>query len=61
MSRLKISEISDAPQEGTGKQIHFKHDYTEVDTFLRFFRSKANFIALLTSAVVAGVAWEKVC
>ena len=38
MSKLKISELSDVPLEGTGKQINFKHQYTEIDYVLALFQ-----------------------
>ena len=38
MSKLKISELSDVPPEGTGKQINFKHKYTEIDYVLALFQ-----------------------
>ena len=43
MSKLKISELSDVPPEGTGKQIHFKHDYTEIDYVLGLFQVEGKF------------------
>ena len=46
MSRLKISEIEDAPQEGTGKQIHFKHEYTEIDYVLALFLVEGKFYCI---------------
>ena len=46
MSRLKISEISDAPPEGTGKQIHFKPDYTEYEYVLALFQGEGKFYCL---------------
>ena len=61
MSRLKISEISDAPQEGTGKQIHFKHDYTEIDYVLALFQVEGKFYCLTDLCLTCEVAWEKVC
>jgi nitrite reductase/ring-hydroxylating ferredoxin subunit len=38
MSRLKILDLGDAPAEGTGKQIPFKHDFTEIDYVLALFK-----------------------
>jgi nitrite reductase/ring-hydroxylating ferredoxin subunit len=46
MSRLKISELSDAPLEGNGKQIHFKHDYTEIDYVLALFKVEGKFYCM---------------
>ena len=38
MSTVKISEISDAPEEGKGRQIHLRHPYTEIDYILGLFQ-----------------------
>ena len=46
MSKLKISEFSDAPPEGTGKQIHFKHDYTEINYVLALFQVEGKFYCI---------------
>ncbi len=46
MSRLKISEISDAPPEGTGKRIRFQHDYTEIKYVLALFQVEGKFYCL---------------
>lgn len=46
MSKLKISDFSDAPPEGTGKQIHFKHLYTEMDYVLALFQVEGKFYCL---------------
>ena len=61
MSRLKLSEISDAPAEGKGKQIHFEHMNTRrFPTSLGYFRSKVSFTVSLTSVVAVTEVWEKV-
>ena len=46
MSKLKISELSDVPPEGTGKQINFKHQYTEIDYVLGLFQVKGIFYCI---------------
>jgi nitrite reductase/ring-hydroxylating ferredoxin subunit len=46
MSKLKISDFSSAPPEGTGKQIHFKHLYTEMDYVLALFQVEGKFYCL---------------
>jgi nitrite reductase/ring-hydroxylating ferredoxin subunit len=46
MSKLKISELSDVPSEGAGKQIHFKHDYTEIDYVLALFQVEGKFYCI---------------
>lgn len=46
MSRLKISEYSDAPAEGTGKQIHFEHDYTLIEYVLALFHVEGKYYCL---------------
>ena len=46
MSKLKISELSDVPPEGTGKQINFKHQYTEIDYVLGLFQVKGMFYCI---------------
>jgi len=46
MSRLKISEISDAPPEGTGRQIKFEHLYTEIPYVLGLFQFEGKFYCI---------------
>ena len=46
MSKLKLSELSDAPPEGSGKQIQFKHLYTEIDYVLALFQVEGKFYCL---------------
>lgn len=46
MSNLKILDFSDAPPEGTGKQIHFKHLYTEINYVLALFQVEGKFYCL---------------
>jgi nitrite reductase/ring-hydroxylating ferredoxin subunit len=46
MSRCKISEINDAPSEGTGRQIHFEHDYTKIPYVLGLFQVEGKFYCI---------------
>ena len=46
MSRLKISDICDAPPEGTGKQIQFEHDYTKIPYVLGLFQAEGKFYCI---------------
>ena len=46
MSKLKVSDHSDAPMEGRGKQINFKHDYTEIDYVLALFQVEGKFYCM---------------
>lgn len=46
MSRQKISEISDAPPEGTGVQIHFEHGYTHIKYDLGLFQVEGKFYCI---------------
>ena len=54
MSRLKISEISDAPQEGTGKQIRFKHEYTQIEYDLALFQVEGKFYCITDLCLTGG-------
>ncbi len=46
MSRLKLSEISDVPPEGKGKQIHFEHEFTEIKYVLGLFQVEGKFYCI---------------
>ena len=46
MSKCKVSELGDVPSEGTGKQVHFKHDYTEINYVLALFQVDGKFYCL---------------
>ncbi len=46
MSRLKIAEIDDVPPEGTGRQVPFKHEYTEIEYVLALFQVEGKFYCL---------------
>jgi hypothetical protein len=46
MARLKISEISEAPPEGTGRQLKFKHLYTEIPYVLGLFQLESKFYCI---------------
>ena len=46
MARLKISEISEAPPEGTGRQLKFKHLYTEIPYVLGLFQFEGKFYCI---------------
>ena len=46
MSRLKLAELADAPPEGTGKQIHLKHEFTEIIYTLALFQVEGKFYCL---------------
>lgn len=37
MSQVKISEIKDAPEEGSGREINLTHPYTEIRYVLAIF------------------------
>ena len=54
MSRLKISEMGDAPQEGTGKQIHFKHEYTQIEYDLALFQVEGKFYCITDLCLTCG-------
>ncbi len=46
MSYEKILDLADAPAEGTGKKIEFKHSYTEFIYELALFQMDGKFYAL---------------
>lgn len=46
MSRAKVIEFSDAPPEGTGKQIVFKHPLTEIEYVLAMFQVEGKLYCL---------------
>jgi nitrite reductase/ring-hydroxylating ferredoxin subunit len=46
MSKCKVSEFRDAPSEGMGKQVFFKHDYTEISYVLALFNVEGKFYCL---------------
>ena len=46
MSTVKISEISDAPKEGKGRQIHLRHPYTEIDYILGLFQVEGKYYCI---------------
>ena len=53
MSNVKILELDEAPEEGTGKQIDLEHPYTEWKYLLAFYNVEGNIIASPTNAKVA--------
>ena len=46
MSKVKILELSQAPEEGTGKQINLEHPYTEIKYILAFFNVEGKFYCM---------------
>ncbi len=54
MSRLKFLEMGDAPQEGTGKQIHFKHEYTQIEYDLALFQVEGKFYCITDLCLTCG-------
>ncbi len=46
MSKVKLSEIADAPEEGQGKQIHLRHPYTEIDYVLALFQVEGKYYCM---------------
>ncbi len=54
MSKVKISEIEDAPAEGLGKQINFSHPYTEMPYCLALFHVEEKYYALVDECRVCG-------
>ena len=54
MSKVKISEIADAPANGLGKQIKFSHPYTELDYCLALFHVERKYYALTDECRVCG-------
>ena len=47
MSKVKILELSQAPEEGTGKQIYLEHPYTEIKYILAFFNVEGKYKKLV--------------
>jgi nitrite reductase/ring-hydroxylating ferredoxin subunit len=46
MSKVKLSEIADAPEEGKGKQIKLRHPYTEIDYILALFQVEGKYFCI---------------
>ena len=54
MSKVKISEIKDAPVEGAGGQIHLTHPLTEMKYCLAIFRIEDRYYVLTDECRVCG-------
>ena len=52
MSQVKIVEIADVPEEGTGKIITFDHPYTEMDYILGLFKVEGRYYAIKGVCVI---------
>ena len=52
MSQVKIVEIAEAPEEGTGKQIVFDHPYTEMEYILGLFKVEGKYYAIKGVCVI---------
>jgi len=46
--------MGDAPQEGTGKQIHFKHEYTQIEYDLALFQVEGKFYCITDLCLTCG-------
>lgn len=60
MSKVKISEIEDAPSDGFGKQIIFSHPYTEMGYCLALFRVEEKYYALVDECRICGGSLSRV-
>ncbi|MEK9629312.1 MAG: hypothetical protein VW455_09865 [Nitrospinota bacterium] len=46
MSKVKILELDEAPEEGRGMQIHLEHPYTEIKYVLGFFNAEGKYYCI---------------
>ncbi|KMP11052.1 hypothetical protein UZ36_05675 [Candidatus Nitromaritima sp. SCGC AAA799-C22] len=54
MSQVKISEIEDAPDEGTGKKILLKHPFTEIKYELALFQVEEKYYVITDECRICG-------
>jgi nitrite reductase/ring-hydroxylating ferredoxin subunit len=54
MSKVKISEINDAPLAGSGKQINFTHPLTEMKYCLAMFHVEEKYYVITDECKVCG-------
>lgn len=54
MSLIKLSEIGDAPEEGTGKRIDLTHPYTEIAYRIALFKTASKFYAITDLCSICG-------
>jgi len=54
MSKVKISEINDAPSEGSGKQINLTHPLTEMKYVLAIFCVEEKYYAMTDECRMCG-------
>ena len=54
MSQVKISEIEDAPIEGSGKRIPFEHPYTTIKYELALFQVEGKYHAITDLCTICG-------
>ena len=54
MSKVKISEINDAPLEGSGKQINLTHPFTEKKYVLAIFQAEGKYYVLTDECRMCG-------
>ena len=54
MSQVKISEIEDAPAEGSGKRITFEHPYTTIGYTLAVFQVEGKYYAITDDCRICG-------
>ncbi len=46
MSLVKISDLSDAPEDASGKTIQLKHPYTKIEYDLAFFKAEGTYYVI---------------
>ena len=54
MSKVKISEIKDAPEEGSGRRIDLTHPLTEMKYYLAIFRVEDKYYVLTDECRICG-------
>ena len=54
MSKVKISELKDAPSEGLGKQINLTHPFTEIKYCLAIFCVEGKYYVLTDECKICG-------
>jgi nitrite reductase/ring-hydroxylating ferredoxin subunit len=52
MSKVKLVELSDTPEEGTGKHIVLEHPFTEMEYILGLFKVEGKFYVIKGVCVI---------
>ena len=60
MSKVKISEIKDAPAEGSGRQLNLTHPFTEIKYCLAIFKFENKYYVLTDECRVCGGSLSRV-